>query len=190
MVFEESKKFITAEIAITSTIASISDDDLTKIYREFVYLLELNFIKPAGKSFDPSKMDNKKLIQLLLQNDISSSFVNVKLFIHCICCACVKVSVESVVESIVSRYEKHFDLSRQPDEEHALNEMVIAENGPLLHHADEILELAMDRYWRKNTVNGKWHFLRNTQDIRSYTGGASKVVGKLLDQKSKLSVIF
>ena len=95
-----------------------------------------------------------------------------------------------VVESIVSRYEKHFDLSRQPDEEHALNEMVIAENGPLLHHADEILELAMDRYWRKNTVNGKWHFLRNTQDIRSYTGGASKVVGKLLDQKSKLSVIF
>ena len=72
-------------------------------------------------------------------------------------------------------------------EEHALNEMVISENGPLLHHAETILEGAMDKYWKEHTVNGKWHFLRNTEDIRSYTGGASKVVGKLLDQKSKLS---
>ena len=25
--------------------------------------------------------------------------------------------------------------------------MIIAENGPLLHHADEILERAMNQYW-------------------------------------------
>ena len=47
--------------------------------------------------------------------------------------ASVKVSVESVVESLVSKYEKHFDSSRQPSEDHAVDEMIIYENGPLLH---------------------------------------------------------
>ena len=120
---------------------------------------------------------------------MSTKFVSCRLIVHCICAACLKVSVESVVESIVSRYEKHFSSSRQPSEEHALNEMVIAENGPLLHHADTILERAMDKYWKENSANGKWHFIRNTQDIRTYTGDSSKVVGKLLDQKSKLSFL-
>ena len=44
--------------------------------------------------------------------------------------AAVKVTVESVVESIVSRYEEHFKPSRQPTEEHSLDKMVIAEYGP------------------------------------------------------------
>jgi hypothetical protein len=97
------------------------------------------------------------------------------------------VSVESVVESIVSRYEKHFHHSRQPSEEHALDEMIIAENGPFLHEAEGIIESSMDKYWGKHATTKKWHFLRVTEDIRSYTGGGSKVVGKLLDRKSKLS---
>ena len=58
----------------------------------------------------------------------------------------VQVSVESVVESLVSRYEKHFDSSRQPTEQKSLDEMIIAENGPLLHYTDEILERAMNQY--------------------------------------------
>ena len=39
-------------------------------------------------------------------------FRNGKVIIHLICVACVKVSVESVVEILVSRYEKLFDSSR------------------------------------------------------------------------------
>ena len=95
---------------------------------------------------------------------------------------------ESVVESLVSRYEKHFDSSRQPAEQHSLNEMIIAaESRPLLHHADEILERVMNQYWRVGNHDGKWHFLRRTEDTYSYTGNCSKVVRKLLDKKSKLS---
>ena len=30
-----------------------------------------------------------------------------------------------------------------------------------------------------------WHFLCRIEDIHSYNGNCSKVVGKLLDQKSK-----
>ena len=40
-----------------------------------------------------------------------------------ILCAAIKVSIESVVESLVSRFEKHFHKSRQLKEENALNEM-------------------------------------------------------------------
>ena len=127
------------------------------------------------------------MIQRLLERDTSKHSVECHVIIHVILSACVKVSVESVVESIVSRYERHFHHSRQPNEEHALNEMIIAENGPFLHQAEGILEAVMHSYWKEHTTTSKWHFLRFTDDIRSYTGGASKVVGKLLDRKSKLS---
>ena len=72
-------------------------------------------------------------------------------------------------------------------EDHALEEMLIAENGPLVHHADPILRRAMDKYWKnKDIKHGKWHFVRKTNDIRKYTGGSCKVIGKIPDTKSKL----
>ena len=69
---------------------------------------------------------------------------------------CVKVSVDIIVESLISRYEKNFDFSQQPTEQHSLDKMIIAENGPLLHHADEMLERAMNQYWRVVNCDGKW----------------------------------
>ena len=40
----------------------------------------------------------------------------------------VKMSVESVVETVISRYERHFNKSRNLDEEQAMDEMEISEN--------------------------------------------------------------
>ena len=92
-----------------------------------------------------------------------------------------------MLESLVSRYENHFTPKRQDTEEdHALEKMTISENGPLLQHADSIIEAAMKQYWNKNSVDGKWHFIRRSECIRSYTGNASKVIGRMLDEKSKL----
>ena len=85
--------------------------------------------------------------------EMSSRFASCCLIVHCISVACVKVSVDSVVESIVSRYEKHLNSARQPSEDHALNEMIIAENGPLIHHSDKILDRAMEKYWKEHSVN-------------------------------------
>ena len=70
--------------------------------------------------------------------------------------------------------------------DHALIEMVIAENGPLMHYAQTFL-----KYWEELTTSGKWHFtfIRNTEDISSYTDDAIKVVGNLMDQKSKLPCV-
>ena len=114
-------------------------------YRVFVANLEILFIKSC-KKFEPSILDSKEIIQSILKKENIALFRNVKVIIHLICVACVKVSVESVVESLVSRYEKYFDSSRQPTKQHSLDEIIIAENEPLLHHADEILERAMCQY--------------------------------------------
>ena len=38
--------------------------------------------------------------------------------------------------------------SQQPTEQHSLDKVIISENRPFLHHADEILEKAMNHYWR------------------------------------------
>ena len=78
--------------------------------------------------------------------------------IQSICAAAVKLSVESDVESLVSRYEKHLKVDRQMEEENAEHEMEISENGPLLHHADNIIEMAMNKYWTESSANGRWLF--------------------------------
>ena len=57
--------------------------------------------------------------------------------------------------------------------------MVIAENGPMLHQADSILENAMKRYWMESKNSNKWRFLRQTDDVRTYMGNSSNVIGKL-----------
>ena len=94
---------------------------------------------------------------------------------HIILTGCVKTSVESVEEPLVSRYENHFTSSRQLDEDNALDEMIISENGPALHYADDLLDRATNRYWAENSENGKWHFIQESNKIRSYLGGSSKV---------------
>ena len=64
--------------------------------------------------------------------------------------------------------------------------MIISENGPNLHEADDILERSMNKYWSKKSVTGKWHFIRTGESIKSYLGGSSKVIGKMLSEPSKL----
>ena len=76
------------------------------------------------------------VIQQLIGKEKSHIFKNVSVIVHIILTGCVKTSVESVVETLVSRYENHFTSSRQLDEDNALDEMIISENGPALHDAD------------------------------------------------------
>ena len=122
---------------------TVDDIDLMNHYRMFVANLDTLFIKSC-KKFDLSILGSKKIIQSILNNENIALFRNVKVIMHLTCVGCVKISVESVVESLLSRYEKHFDSSRQPIEQQFFDEMIIADNGPLLHHADAILERAMN----------------------------------------------
>ena len=70
----------------------------------------------------------------------SNLYTDVEVIMQCICTAAEKVSVDSSVESLVSRFESHFGKDRQLSEENSLEEMLIAENGPILVHAEPIIK--------------------------------------------------
>ena len=126
-------------------------------------------------------LDSLNLIRDFLSSH-QCLYEGVELIIHIIGIAAIKISVESVV----SRYEIHFDKERQLTEEHALNEMEIVENGPKFANADRILKAAMNMYWEKKTFSGEWHITHRSEDIRTYSG-KSKVMTKLMNETSKLS---
>ena len=147
---EEGDNFLIATNFVTDTCKSFSRNDMLKLFRDYVSVLEEAFVMSGVRKFDLSKFQNRKLIQDIIGSEGSRRFEKVRVIVHVILAACVKVSVESVVESLVSRYEHHFTASRQLTEDNTLNEMIISENGPHLHEADGILERSMNNYWSAN----------------------------------------
>ena len=108
---EEAKTFLNAVKSISGSVVTVDNGDLINHYGMFGASLE-TLLNPA-KNFYPSILDSKGIIQSILKNETIALFINVKVIIHLICVACVKVSVESVAESLASRYEKHFYSSFQ-----------------------------------------------------------------------------
>ena len=90
---EAAKTFLNAVRNITGSVATVDDGDLMIHYRLFVANLETLFIKSC-KKFDPSILDSKEIIQSILKKENIALFRNVKVIIHLICVACIKVSVK------------------------------------------------------------------------------------------------
>ena len=115
----------------------ISDIEIKENYKKFIKILNKHV------STLPKKLTSRELIKNLINSKLRL-FDGVELTVYVICVAAVKISVESVVESLMSRFERHFNKSRNLDEENAMMEMEVAENGPTLARADEVLKVAMD----------------------------------------------
>ena len=109
------------------------------------------------------------------------------MIVHCLCVVAVKFSVESSVESLISRYEIHFDKTRQLTAHNAHMEMFIAENGPTLVRADKLLKRALDKYFIGETKKNQWHFY-HTDETRFHQE-ESLTVRRLKKVKSKLSFV-
>mgnify|MGYP001264613120 CR=1 FL=1 len=82
------------------------------------------------------------------------------------------------VESVVSRYEIHFNKSRQLSEPNAIQEMLVAENGPELFKADILLKRVMESNWKATPGAEKWHFQRTTNSLKTLLN-ESKTVTRL-----------
>ena len=80
-----------------------------------------------GKSI--RKITSVSILKDLISSK-SSLFEGIELTIQVLMCTLVKVSVESVVESLVSRYQIHFHKKSGLNEKNAMDEMEISENGP------------------------------------------------------------
>ena len=97
--------------------------------------------------------------------------------IHGTIIGAIKVSVESVAESVISKYAIYNSKLRNIKDTTANDEMFISINGPELGEANRILEKALDR---KFNGHSGWHF--STQQHLFRTNGIT--VEKILKQKN------
>ena len=177
---KKSNEYLKSVRRITSSVSKISDNDIKENYIRFSKKLEIHINK-----YDLDKISSMNLIKDFINTDLRL-FEDIEITMHCICVASIKISVESVVESLISRYEKHFHPAIQLPEENALEEMIIAENGPCLAKSASVLEAAMNDYWTSTTKNGHWHFLRSTK-LEEFIKEEGKTLRKLLNEKSPLT---
>ena len=94
--------------------------------------------------------------------------------------AVIKISVESIAESVISKYAIHNAKIRPIAYKTANDEMFIAVNGPEIGEADIVLTEALNLKFGK----GKWHF--SVQQNLFRTSGPT--VEKLLEKKSPFKI--
>ena len=67
---------------------------------------------------------------------------------------CIKLSVDSVAESMISKYNLHNNPLRSISEETAQDEMFISYNGPEFGESDKLLSEALTKHFKPKA----WHF--------------------------------
>ena len=97
---------------------------------------------------------------------------------HAICVGCIKLSVESVAELMILKYNIHNNEFRCISEETAHLEMFVAYNGPEIEESDKLLGEALTEHFMPKG----WHFV--THNALYSDGG--KTAGRILKKKSCL----
>ena len=137
------------------SLLDVPDNILANQFTEFV-----KRVKTVTKEYlfeDLKKVDPKEIIKVFLDPN-KKLFEGVEFIVQAMAVSCVKHSCESVLESLVSKFENHFDERRNMGEESAAEEFEIAVNGPNLANCDSVVREAMDLHWK-----GKpWHFVKSS----------------------------
>ena len=173
----KGKEFIKSLRKITRLLKAVSDESLRIQHVRFLRnLMELtNNVCIENLQ----KMNSKTLIKLFVKDE--KYVTGVELIIHSVFVSSIKVSVESIAESMISKYALHSSKLRCLDENKVHNEMMIDCNGPEIGECDEIVKDALNHHFS----GGRWHF--NTSSVAVFrTSGAATT--KLLKIKSKLMI--
>lgn len=165
------------EIPIRS-LTHLPEDILQKQFTEFLRKLEK--ITEKYKAEELRKLDPKELLKKFFNPD-DKLFQGIEMIMQAIAVSAVKQLCESVLESLVSKYENHFN--RNLAEGKVNDAFFVAVNGPSLGHCDSVVECAMDRYWKSRQ---DWHFYKTTalEKLKKFDGD-SKVLTKMLNEDSK-----
>lgn len=176
----ESKKFIETAKTVAVELKEFEDEELRIQYRTFLRRLEI-----VVDDIDEEDLNSMKIIQHFLASR-NSLYLDIELILHAISTAAVTKSVESVIESWVSVSESRSHNKRSISEERLCNELIIAINGPLVQHADDIIKSALQRYWEKSkaSTDRSGHFVRRSENIEDFA--VSKVVDKLVAEPPRL----
>ena len=172
----ESKSFVENAQKLDRNLKQITKETMRTQYRTF--LDRLAELTNHYKESELKETDSKDLIKLFLSKQ--KLYSNIECIMQAISVACIKVSVESVAESMISKYTNHATKFRSLNEQTAEDEMMVAYNGPELNECDGILSEALDKYF-----NGKpWHFIVKKDDI--FKKRQSKTITRIFKRKSKL----
>ena len=95
-----------------------------------------------------------------------------------ICVGCIKLSVESVAESMISKYNIHNNELRCISEETAQLEMFVACNGPEMGESDKLSSEALSEHFMPKG----WHFVTNN----AFHANDGKSFGRIFKRKSCL----
>jgi hypothetical protein len=176
----EWDNFLKHAKSIVHTIKDIPDETLRMQYRSFLNRMNAHY--NDIKKDDLNNLTSIDIIRKFLTSKLKM-FDGIELIIHIICAASVAMSVESIVESMVSMYEIRQSKLRNTGEDHGNEEMMIAVNGPEIANADKILKKSLDSYFKKHK-EGKWHF---TMDPTKITYTISKTVDSLKSKSSRFA---
>ena len=175
----EGEKFLKNAKSLCHTIEEIPDNILKIQYNMF--LEKLLEIYNAMSQDELNEIKSIDVIKRFLRKN-EKLYEGIEFIMHSISAACVAISVESIVESVVSIYETRQTKSRTLSDDRANYEMQIGYNGPDLAKADTMLKKAMDSYFKAHK-QGKWHF---TIDPNRLEHTVSKVVDKKIVKSSKM----
>ena len=121
------------------------------------------------------KCDPKEIIKHFLTSE--DLYSGIEMIMQATVVGCIKVSVESSAESMISKYNNHNDKKRNLGEQVADDEMMIDYNGPVMAEADGVLKDALDLHFKSS----EWYF--TGPSIFRLRG---KTVDKILSRKSRL----
>ena len=168
----EGEKFIRNAKSLCHSIDDVPDDVLKSQYSIF-----LKRLLDAYNGMPQADLDNLTNIDIIKRffNTNQKLYEGIEFVIHAITAASTAISVESIVESVVSIYENRQSKTRTLSEDSSNQEMQIGINGPSLAKSDNVLEKALNNYFKAHK-QGKWHFTMDPKRIE-YT------VSKTVDSK-------
>ena len=149
------------------SLNNVSDDELKTQYRKFLKRLEESTMQYSLKQLRAT--DPKDIVKLFLDPE-NGLFNEIEMIMQAISVCCVKVSCKSVLESLVSIFENHYEWNM--NEKSTSDEFMIAINCPNLSHADAVIKIAMNSYWNsRQSGQGTWHFFRTTvlEQLKDHT---------------------
>lgn len=171
-------KFVISAQKLVFELQDVSPTELKFQYRRFLEKID-ELIK-----FMPSKDFKGLKSSCIIKKFLSSKaafFRDIEIILHAVTVAATIMSVESVCESLTSKYEYHNNRRRPISEETAHHEMIISVNGPLPTKCDSIINNALNQFFVKQN---DWHFLRKGHNVKDWF--VSKTVDKVMSKSSSL----
>ena len=173
----KGKEFIKSLRVITRLLKKVDDECLRLQHNRF--LRNLKELTNDISLEDLQRMNSKMLIKQFVSD--KNYFTGVELIMHSVFVSSIKVSIESIAESMISKYALHFSKIRHLDENKVHNEMMIDCNGPEIGENDAILKESLNHYFEGR----KWHF--NTSSAAAFqTSGVA--TSNVLKRKSKMMI--